>query len=110
MFLYHIDVSLSLSLSLSLPLSKINKHILEPWPVWLRWWRVILWTERSQVQFPVRTDTQAVGSISGQSAEEKATDQCFSLPSMSVCPSVSLPLPISLKAMKKCPWVRIKNK
>ena len=64
--------------------------------------------------------TQVEGSIPGQGVCEKAASGCFSLtfsyslslflyPPPSFLFSLSPSLPISLKAMKKCPWLRIKK-
>ena len=54
-------------------------------------WSTVRQTEKLWVQFPVRAHTQVVVSIPDQGMYEKATNQCFSLTSM----SISLPYSLS---------------
>ena len=69
-------------------------------PVWLSWLECCPVTKRWQVQFLGRARTYVAGSIPGPGE--------YRMQPIDV--SLSLSLPLFLKAMKKCPWVRIKKK
>ena len=62
-----------------------------PWLVWLSGLGVVLQTERSRVRFPVRAHAWVAGSVPDWGAYERQPVD------------VSLLLPLSKKAMKKCP-------
>ena len=79
---------------------------LQPWLVWLKWLEHHLLLDQKIVgSILVRAHIKVEGSIPSQGTYERATNQCFSLTSISVCLSVSLSPPtffLSLqKAMKK---------
>ena len=69
----------------------------QPWPGWLSWLDCHLVTKTLQVLFLARAHTWVLGSIPRHVWE--AANWCF-----------PLSLPLSLKAKKKYPWVKIKKK
>ena len=76
-------------------------------------WSIIPYTKMIRVRFPVRAHTQVVHLVRSQGAHTEDKPMDIS-PSLSLPPSFppSLPpsLSLTLKAMKKCSWVRIKEK
>ena len=75
----------------------VKVGIWQPWPGWLSWLDCHLVTKRLQVLFLARAHTWVLGSIPRHVWE--AANWCF-----------PLSLPLSLKAKKKYPWVKIKKK
>ena len=78
----------------------------QAWPLWVSWLGVVLQTERSQVQFPVRAQAWVAGSVPGQSACRRQLigvsllHWCFS-------PSFSPSLPLSRISKRKHNFIKL---
>ena len=65
--------------------------------MWLLWLGIVPQTKRSPVRFPVMVHAWAVGSILGQGMDRRLPVKCFSLTSMFLFLSFSLPFSLKSK-------------
>ena len=92
-----------------------KKYLCLPWPMWLSWLEHHPLNQRAMDSIPSHGSYPVCGldPWSGWVGEGNQLVFLFHiyvslLLSPSFCPPLSLPLP--LKAMNKCPWVKIKKK